>query len=232
MSPRLTNLLDRARGIGRHGAWRNFLIVQAIALFVDTIGVIVMRFPPTMNASRVIIAETIAVAIVASALIGDRLAARGVRVGFAYALPLVVAAPLAALFEYNVRGWLGLYTVVDQPGVDLAIRRSHMIYVICDTLTYGAMLIVVYLDHRRRVDLAQRVRAAELERARDDADLVRARLAELRAGVEPAALMAQLQRVRALYDVDAARAERMLDGITANLRAKLSEPRANAPVEA
>jgi hypothetical protein len=216
------------RSIGRAGVWRNVLIVQAVALLVDTIGVLVMRFPATMNVSRVIIAETIAATIVASALIGDRLVARGVRTIFAYALPLVVAAPFAALFEYTLRGWLGLYTIADRPGVDLAVRRSHMIYVICDILTYGAMLITIYLDYRRRLELVQRIRVAELARARGEADLVESRLAELRADVNPETVMAQLQRVRAMYDVDAARAERTLDAITGELRVKLSEPRVAA----
>jgi hypothetical protein len=212
--------------------WRNVLAVQVVGLLVDTFSNLTMRFPAWMSESRVIVFEAIAVAIVASALIGDRLAARGVRTWLAYAIPLVVAAPLAALFEYNLRGWLGLYTLADQPGLDLAVRRSHMIYVMCDVLTYGAMLIVIYLDYRRRVELAQRVRAAELERARHDAELVQSRLAELRADVEPAVLMAQLERVRAMYDVDGLRAEQMLDAITAELRAKLTEPHVTAAVEA
>jgi hypothetical protein len=228
----LTSLLGGAREVGRAITWRNVLAVQAVALLIDTIGDLIMRFPASMWISRIIIFEIVGVAIVASALLGDRLAARGMRTAVAYAIPLVLAAPLAALLEYNVRGWLGLYTLADHPGLDLAVRRTHMIYAICDVLTYGAMLIVIYLDYRRRIDLVQRVRAAELERARSDADLVQSRLAELRADVEPDELMAQLQRVRAMYDVDALRAERMLDDITDELRAKLTDPRASAAVEA
>jgi len=219
---------DVARSIARQVNWRNVLAVQAIALLIDTIGALVMRFPATMSLSRIIIAETIAATIVAAALIGDRLVARGVRSLFAYGLPLIVAAPFAALFEYTVRGWLGLYTVADRPGVDIVVRRTHMIYVVCDILTYGAMLIAIYLDYRRRLELAQRVRAAELQRARGAAELAKSRFAELRADVAPEVVMTQLQRVRAMYDVDAARAERMLDEITNELRTKLSEPRAAA----
>ena len=204
--------------------WRNFALVHVVALLIDTIGNLVMRFPSSMWLSRIIIFETVGVAIVAAALIGDRLVARGVRTFPAYALPLVIAAPVAALFEYNIRGWFGLYTLADQPGIELVVRRTHMIYAVCDILTYGAMLIVIRLDYRRRLDLARRIRAAELTRARHDADLVQSRLAELHADVEPEALLAQLQRVRAMYDVDASQAERMLDDVTDELRAKLSEP--------
>ena len=227
----LTSLLGRARGIGSI-ALRNVVIVQAVALLIDTIANLVARFPAWMSLSRLIICETMAVAVVGSALLGDRLAARGVPNWLAYGLPLIVAAPVAALFEYTVRGWLGLYTLVDKPGVELVIRQTHMIYVTCDVLTYGAMLIVIYLDYRRRIEFTQRVRAAELERARNDAELVQSRLAQLRADVEPAALMAELERVRAMYDVDGARAEQMLDAMTAELRAKLTESRAPAAVEA
>ena len=222
----LTSVLGGVREVGRAITWRNVLAVQVVALLFDTMGNLVVRFPASMSLSRVIMFEIVGVAIVASALIGDRLAARGVRTLVAYAIPLIVAAPLAALFEYTVRGWLGLYTLADQPGIELVVRRTHMIYAVCDVLTYGAMLIVIYLDYRRRIELTQRVRAAELERARNDAELVQSRLAELRAEVEPAELMNELERVRAMYDVDALRAEQMLDAITDELRAKLTEPRA------
>ena len=212
--------------------WRAVLAVQVVGLVADTISNLIGPFPSWMALSRVIIDENIGLAVVGSALLGDRLAARGVRTWLAYGVPLVVVAPFAALFEFTLRGWLGAYTLFDKPGVDLVVRRTHIIYVACDIVTYGGMLIAIYLDYRRRVELARRVRAAELERARADAELVQSRLAELRADVEPDVLMAQLQRVRAMYDVDAARAERMLDTITDALRAKLSEARASTGVEA
>jgi len=97
-----------------------------------------------------------------------------------------------------------------------------MIYVACDTLTYGVLFILVYLDHRRRERLLQRVRVAELERARSEQQLAKSRLTVLRADVDAAQLLTTLAKLQSLFDSDAPRAERDLDELIASLRAKLA----------
>ena len=74
-----------------------------------------------------------------------------------------------------------------------------MVYAACDTLTYGVLFILVYLDYRRRESLLRRVRAAELERARNEQRLTDSRLAALRADVDAAELLATLEDLQQRY---------------------------------
>lgn len=60
--------------------------------------------------------------------------ARGVRPIPAYAIAVVAASVLAAVVQFSVRHWLGVYTNGDRPGVEMSRRRMQMVYAGSDTL--------------------------------------------------------------------------------------------------
>jgi hypothetical protein len=173
-----------------------------------------------------VIAETIALSILFAVLIADQSVARGARQFRAYALAILLASVFAAVAQFQIRGWLGVHTNADRPGVDAAVRRTQMVYVGCDTLTYGVLFIVVYLDYRRRERLLRRVRAIEFERASREQNIVRSQLAALRTDVDAVELLATLDDLRRGFEHDRGDVDSRLDAVIANLRSKL------APVEA
>lgn len=218
------------RDVLRTFTWQKFLLAQLLALILDMFAVVILvrqlTAPPTFGWSRLVIEETMAFSILMAVLIADQAVARGARQFRAYALAIVAASVFSAVTQFEIRGWLGLQTFADQPGVDAAVRRTQMVYAGCDTLTYGVIFIVVYLDYRRRERLLRRVRAAELERARREQDIVRSQLAALRTDVDAVELLATLEELQRGFAHDRVDVDTRLDAVIAGLRNKL------APVEA
>jgi hypothetical protein len=101
-----------------------------------------------------------------------------------------------------------------------------MVYAGCDALTYGVLFVLAYLDYRRRERLLGRVRAAELERARREQNIVRSQLAALRTDVDAAELLTTLESLRQAFEQGRDDVDARLDGVIASLRSKL------APVDA
>jgi hypothetical protein len=93
--------------------------------------------------------------------------------------------------------------------------------VFSDTLTYGVLFILGYVDYEERERLLQRVRAAALDRAQQEQQLAQSRLAALRSEVDAAALLQTLQDVREAFEQDAAGGEQRLDELIEHLRAQL-----------
>jgi hypothetical protein len=179
-----------------------------------------------------VIEETMAFSILLAVLIADQAVVRGARQFRAYALAILVASVFSAVAQFQIRGWFGFHTNTDRPGVAAAVRRTQMVYAGCDTLTYGALFILVYLDHRRRERLLRRVRAAELERARREQRIVRSQLAALRTNVDAMELLAALEDLRRAFERDREDADTRLDAVIEGLRRKLAPvdaPRQEAP---
>jgi len=88
-------------------------------------------------------------------------------------------------------------------------------------LLYGILACWVYVNHftARRAD--NRMRAAELVRAKSRRRTLESRLQAMQARVEPQFLFNTLAQVRELYERDVAVAGRMLDDLIAYLRAAL-----------
>jgi hypothetical protein len=222
--------LDFGRDVLRTFTWQKLLLAQLLAAMLDMFAVVLFvnpfTTPPTFTWSRLVIEETIAFSILLAVLMADQAVARGARQFRAYALAIVLASVFAAVAQFEIRGWLGLYTNADRPGVNAAVRRTQMVYVACDTLTYGVLFIVVYLDYRRRERLLRRVRAAELERARREQDIVRSQLAALRTDVDAVELLATLEELQRGFEHNRVDVDTRLDAVIAGLRNKL------APVDA
>jgi len=222
MRPAARFLRDAIRSF----TWHQVLLTQVLALAIDGISVLsfVLPFQPpvTFAASRVMIEEMMAFSIVFAVLAADQAVARGTRLFRAYALAILVASLSVAVVQFEVRHWLGIYTNGDQPGRAMPQRRMQMVYVTSDTLTYGALSVLICLDYRRRERLQRRVREAELERARKEQRLAESRLAALRSEVDAEELMATLAEVQHLLAEDSPAGDRRLDALIADLRARLT----------
>jgi len=205
--------------------WRQLLLMQLLFAALDMIAVLsfVRPYHPSMLAvwSRVVIEETMAFSIVVAVLVARQAVARGARRFRAYALAIVVASVFAGVTQFGVRQWLGLYTNSDQPRRSTVQRRMQMVWVFSDTLTYGVLFILGYVDYEERERLLQRVRAAALDRAQQEQQLAQSRLAALRSEVDAAALLQTLQDVREAFEQDAAGGEQRLDELIEHLRAQL-----------
>jgi hypothetical protein len=215
-----------ARDALRAFSWQKILLAQLLAGAFDVVAILLFVrpgvTPPSFTWSRLIIEEIMAFSILSAALIADQMVARGARAFRAYAVAILLASLFSGVAQYHVRGWFGVYTNVDRPNAPPGAQRGQVIYVIGDTLTYGVLFILVYLDHRQREQLLRRVRSAELERERRKQRLVESRLSALRADVDAAALMTTLTNLQFLFERDVPSAERQLDDLIASLREKLS----------
>ena len=159
--------------------------------------------------------------ILSAVVVADEAVARGVKRFRAYAVAIVAASVFAAAAQFQVRAWLGVYTVGDQPEAPPATRRMQMVSVGCDTLTYGVLFMLAWLEYRRRAELLRRVRFAELERARSRQRGAETRLAALRSDVDAEALLTTLEDVRDRFERDDPGADVLLDEVIAGFRAKL-----------
>jgi hypothetical protein len=222
--------LDFGRDVLRTFTWQKVLLAQLLVAMFDMFALLLFVYqfatPPTFVWSRLVIEETMAFCILLAVLIADQAVVRGAPRFRAYSLAILTASVFSTVMQHQIRGWLGVYTIADQPGSDPAGSLSQMIYAAGDTLTYGVLFILVYLDYRRRERLLHRVRAAELERARREQRIAHSQLAALRTDVDAVELLATLDELRRAFEDDRSDADVRLDAVIASLRNKL------APAEA
>jgi hypothetical protein len=214
--------------------WRKLLLSQVLYVLIDVVGVAFMTpsTPPSFFWSRIVIAELQALSILLAILIGDQATVRGMRPLRAYVVALVATSIFAGAVQFQIRHWLGVYTNVDQPGREMSLRRTQMVVVSCITLSYGLLVVLIYLDYQRRERLLRRMRAVQLGRARQEQRLAESRIAELRSEVDGDELMANLGHLQSLFERGAPEAERELNGLIADLRAKLASADASPGVAA
>jgi hypothetical protein len=212
------------RDVFRSLTWKKLLLSQLLYGFIDVVGVsfVTASTPPSFFWSRLIIGELQALSILFAILIAEQATVRGVRQLRAYVLAMVAASVFSGVAQFQIRHSLGLYTNVDRPGREMALRRTQMVVVGCFTLSYGLLVMLIYLDYQRRERLLRRMRTVELERARREQGLAESRIAGLRSEVDADELMAKLGDVQQLFERGAPEAERELDDLMASLRAKLS----------
>jgi hypothetical protein len=202
--------------------WRQFLLAQCLAAAMESIAVlsfvIPLQPPPSFAWSRVVIEETIGLSIVLALLAANQAIVRGARPIAAYATAIVVASIAAAVIQFQVRHWLHIYTNADRPGIEMSRRRMRS-----DTLTYGVLFLLMYVDYQRRERALRRLREAELERARNEQRRVQSRLGAMRSSIDGEELITQLVDVQRLFESDSPEAECRLDQLVAALRAKVTQ---------
>jgi hypothetical protein len=216
-----------ARDVLASLTWRKLLLSQLLALTLELIAELVFVLPAatrpaSFSWSRIVVDETMALSILMAVVIADQAVARGCRPLRTYALSVLAASIVAAVSQFQIRAWLGVHTLADRPGVDVAVRRTQMIYVFSDALTYGGLFTLALLDFRRREYLLRRMRLIELERARNEQQLAKSKLATLAAHVDAEELLTTLGDVHELFLLDAPSADRRLDTVIDQLRARLA----------
>jgi hypothetical protein len=221
----IADAIDFVRSVARAFTWQKVLLAQLLFVLLDVFAVLLFvgqfPVPASFKWSRIVIEQTIALSILLAVVGADEAVARGAKRFRAYAVAIVAASVLAAATQFQVRAWLGIYTVGDRPDAAPAVRRMQMVYVGCDTLTYGVLFILAWLEYRRRAELLRRVRFAELERARRRQRGAETRLAALRSDVDAEALLTTLEEVRDRFERDDPDAAPLLDEIIESFRAKL-----------
>jgi hypothetical protein len=220
--------VDFVRSVARTFTWQKLLLAELLFVLLDVFAILLfvsqLPVPPSFKWSRIVIEQTMALSILLGVLVADEAVRRGAKRFRAYAIAIVAASVFASTAQFEVRAWLGIYTVGDRPDAAPASRRMQMLYVGCDTLTYGVLFILAWLELERRAALLRRVRLAELERARKRQRGAETRLAALRTDVDAAALLTTLEDVRDRFERDACGADELLDEIIAGCRAKLLGP--------
>ncbi len=220
---RVADVAGFVRDVIREFTWQKLLLVQVLAVLVQLIVVTVFSNPLAMVEPRLIISEIVAWSILLAALIGDQAVARGMTPLLAYALSLVSMAVIGSLAQFELRSWLQVFKGAGDPS-DVEDQIATGVYVACDILSYGALFVLIYLDHRRRLRLMRRVAIAEFERARYQQQAVDSRFAALQAEVDPIEVIRRLEALQQMYARDSTRAEQMLDEFTADMRAKVAQP--------
>jgi len=203
--------------VARAFTWRRLLLVEAVFVVVDTIANFVMVFGDGAGVLRLVIGHTMALSIVLSVTIGDQAVARGVRTFVAYALPLALTSYAGA----HVQSWILIALDCEPPGWDWL----SVVDICFETATYSAAFTLGYLDYHRRVELARRVRAAELTRANDERQAVESRLAAARAELDPQQLLDEIDALQRSFVADPVWADRQLDDLIDRLRENLAPAR-------
>lgn len=162
--------------------------------------------------------EFIAVALLLAVAIADEAVDIGVAGISAYVLAVALAIGLATPLSYALlpyRGEEGKWGTWTVPSI-----YSATVWIL-----FGGLAVFVYVHRKRARATRTRLATAELERAKRAKRVLASRLAAMQARVEPQFLFNTLAQVGRLYEVDAVRAEHMLEELIAYLRAAMPKMR-------
>jgi hypothetical protein len=112
-----------------------------------------------------------------------------------------------------VRGIVGWYGIETRSGIDS--------FIFINWLLFGGLATIVYVRFCRARARQAAFARAELERAADDAEIARARLAASQAQVDPDLLFDALRQIEAAFGRDRSAGEQRIDDLIAYLRAAL-----------
>jgi hypothetical protein len=174
----------------------------------------------SLSESELLVDSLAVVCVMVAVLVADEAVSRGVPRLRAYLCAVVLGCATAAWAQWELRVLLGWDVVpaADDEGWSVLTRQQKVFF---DYLFLGAVVCIVYVNRRTARAAAERLRAAELERALSRRRTLESRLQAMQARVEPQFLFNTLAQVRELYEQDAVAAGRMLDDLIAYLRAAL-----------
>jgi hypothetical protein len=222
---RARHALGFIRAVSASITWRNLLTAWALGFAVF----LVRQFqngahaPPNFPISGLVITNLGAMFVLLAALSADEAIRRGAPPWLAYLLSLMTASALTAVSQFYMRAWFHLYTSVNQPGVPIAVQRTHMIYVACDVMVFGGFAMLAFLNSRSSVRVLEGVRGAELRRVQLERQLTASRLAVTRARIDPGALFETLGEIRNLYALSAPQADLRMDELIQRLQATVTD---------
>jgi LytS/YehU family sensor histidine kinase len=106
-------------------------------------------------------------------------------------------------------------------------HRKRVLFRIPGTLSYGWIATFIYVRLRSSRLAARALANAEIERSEAQRKLLAAQLVAAHAQVDPAFVLEKLEEVERAYEVDPARADRLLDEFIAFLRDAIPRLRAD-----
>jgi sensor histidine kinase YesM len=205
--------------LGRvHLAW-GVAIMVGVRLVRPLEGFPGRAVPPTFWKSGLLIDTLIVTCMIVAVVAADAAVARGARRLPAYLLALVCGAGLSSALSFALLGALGWETMLSNQ--EPLIRITRPILVFCNNLVLGSIACCIYLYRRSARQALERMRAAEVQRARARRRTLESQLQAMQARVEPQFLFNTLAQVGELYERDPDVAGRMLDDLIAYLRAAL-----------
>jgi hypothetical protein len=223
----------------RELTWGKVIAAQAIAVvwhlyrYVETRYFPEMPLPASYQLSGLVIQEFTAFSLLLGTLCAREAVRRGARDWAAYPTALLIAAAFTGIAQWYVRHWLGWMVMVDiNPYSPGARKWGHMLYIGIDTLVYGAFVMLAYVSRQREIHCVKLAQAVELERTDMERELARSRLAAVNARIEPHLILAQLARLKQLYEAAMPQAERELDELVQQLRARTASAALARPAPA
>lgn len=227
-----TGLRDALRGAIKRVTWRVVGATLAIAVALQAWTVMDVIFasdpkPPVAIAysSATIVNLLMVFSIMFSTLIADERVARGAKRLPAYAWAVVIGSAVGASAQWEGHEWLQLRTGYDVPGIADELIVMHPVVVFLEYLTWGSIIVFIYINGRSALLATTRMNVARVERADAQRRTLESRLQALQARVEPQFLFATLVQVRALYEGDPAKGGQMLGDLIVYLRAALPHVR-------
>jgi hypothetical protein len=222
---------DFARAVLRRITFRNVLMAQVGATALNVLRTIELwgpHAPVNLPLSGLLITTLDAQCVLLALICADEAVRRGARRALAYPLTLLAATLCASVTQWYLRAWLGLFTVVNKPGVPAVIQKTQMLAVAIEVIVFGTLVMLVYLKRQQGMQILERARLAELSRAQTERRLIEARLAAAQASIDPQVLFDRLAHVRELYVQGSSAAEQSLEALIQELRARrLTDPRSS-----
>ena len=207
-------------------AWGSVVLVGLIGLAGFGLATMVWDASTMAKLSRLTHTGLAALFVVVAVLAADEAVARGLRPLPTYTVAIVGAAVLGSFAGLEL---LPLFRLnYNQPRMSPLfawVRRADVV-IICSLV--GGLATFAHVSRRNALAALGRQRDAEEARARAERRTLESELQALQARVEPGFLFDTLDRIRALYRVDAAVAGATLEDLIAYLRAALPHLRESA----
>jgi hypothetical protein len=156
-----------------------------------------------------------------TAITADELIAQGARRLPTYACAVVAGSALAAAVYWMIHSWIPAPRSWPEqvfPSTTISLR------IFLEYLLWGAIGAAIYAHHRATLRALGQLNAAQMAAAASRRAALESRLQALQTRVEPQFLSHTLQRIRDIYDRDAAAGARLLDDLILYLRASLAHP--------
>ena len=183
---------------------------------------------PLQYLSALVINVTMAFCLMSTTFVADELAANRARTWPLYASAIVVGAAAGAVLQWEIHRLLALpprADIASDPGDAATAQRAFLFF---EYLTWGGIIVWIYVSRRAQLSAEARMTAAQLQRAETQRRTLKARLHTLQLQVEPQFLQRTLARVRDRYESDPAEGSEMLGRLIVYLRAALPQLRESA----
>lgn len=201
--------------------WRNVLATQLLALFIVGLEEYESAGSPTFGGwlghpeLEFVSAALCAVALLPLALLADVLVERGAQAQRAFPLAMLLAFPTAWCVQWATQR--AFEAVAHRHPVSVQQQFAFVSNAL-DVAFIGAFCMLVYMNRRIADRMLEGVRHAELQRLRQEQELVTSRLATAEAQIDPQELMDALAAIRRDFDHSPAQADARLDRLVQRLR--------------